>query len=520
MDQHISAKRISLAVIKYFFIILTVVILILLMVEEKIDYFLKKPFLVSNPIALIIACLAVAVIIFIWGRLGSKVRSFISTNMPKYIPIFILVVFFFQIFISYHVFFQSGWDVGAILSFIDLKILDVPWSDWYDWYFSAYQNNLMITWIFYRLTLLGSKISIGGLMSIIILNCLVSSVTGWLVYRSTRILLSESWAIFSWLIYVVFIGFNPWMTITYTDQLALCFPILIFYLYLISKDRRLRIPIWFLISLVVVIGYSIKPTIIIMLTAILIIETLRFLVERKKIKKEGLLIMLAILTTFFITKTINSYLVNDLGFTFNNEAEFGWPHWLMVGLNESTDGRYAGEDVIYAKGFLTRDARNAAIFRVIKDRLENFGFTGYLQFAARKALVNFGDGTFAWAKEGNFYNKEMYPRVNEKVASFLRSFYYDYGSNYPITSMIQQAIWVGIITSMIGIYLIENSKIDFPLAVLMLSLIGLIIFVMIFEARARYLYSYSPIFIMAGIIGLSQIKQRLSKLNCAIRIHR
>ncbi len=40
----------------------------------------------------------------------------------------------------------------------------------------------------------------------------------------------------------------------------------------------------------------------------------------------------------------------------------------------------------------------------------------------------------------------------------------------------------------------------------MLAIIGISLFLTIFEARARYLYCYSPIFIVAAAKGLFNIK--------------
>ena len=52
---------------------------------------------------------------------------------------------------------------------------------------------------------------------------------------------------------------------------------------------------------------------------------------------------------------------------------------------------------------------------------------------------------------------------------------------------------------------------DNNVRVILLSLIGLFIFESIFEARARYLYTYVPIFIISGMIGLNGFMDWMKK---------
>ena len=49
----------------------------------------------------------------------------------------------------------------------------------------------------------------------------------------------------------------------------------------------------------------------------------------------------------------------------------------------------------------------------------------------------------------------------------------------------------------------DNNK----YSIFYLSLIGLIVFLTIFECRARYLYCYSPVFVTAAMIGLKNLKE-------------
>ena len=46
----------------------------------------------------------------------------------------------------------------------------------------------------------------------------------------------------------------------------------------------------------------------------------------------------------------------------------------------------------------------------------------------------------------------------------------------------------------------------------MIAIIGITLFLAIFEARSRYLYCYSPLFIATAIIGINNLKKRIIKV--------
>ena len=51
------------------------------------------------------------------------------------------------------------------------------------------------------------------------------------------------------------------------------------------------------------------------------------------------------------------------------------------------------------------------------------------------------------------------------------------------------------------------GKRDARISVIMLSLIGLTIFETVFEARARYLFCFAPLFIILSVSGMRQMEQ-------------
>ena len=68
-------------------------------------------------------------------------------------------------------------------------------------------------------------------------------------------------------------------------------------------------------------------------------------------------------------------------------------------------------------------------------------------------------------------------------------------------------LWLTILV--LGIIATIRSEKDPLLAIVMLSLIGLTVFELLFEARARYLYTYAPLYILLASAGTQKICERI-----------
>jgi len=66
---------------------------------------------------------------------------------------------------------------------------------------------------------------------------------------------------------------------------------------------------------------------------------------------------------------------------------------------------------------------------------------------------------------------------------------------------------------MLGMILIKKEYIDSKIAILMLSILGLTAFELLFEARARYLYIYAPVYISLSMLGLKNTVHKAMKLK-------
>ena len=83
------------------------------------------------------------------------------------------------------------------------------------------------------------------------------------------------------------------------------------------------------------------------------------------------------------------------------------------------------------------------------------------------------------------------------ISGLLREFYYEDGTYYRVFETVEQAVWIFVLVggwiSSMSMLLKKRRGSYYAMA---LALIGITIFEILFEARARYLYLYAPIFVL------------------------
>ena len=122
-------------------------------------------------------------------------------------------------------------------------------------------------------------------------------------------------------------------------------------------------------------------------------------------------------------------------------------------------------------------------------------------------LTNYADGTFAWGVEGQFFDRlieDKHPVISPLLKRWI---YPDENGDFSGFATVQQCIWLALLLGgLLSLAAYGAMKQDAAqyglLLVMMLSVIGLTAFELIFEARARYLLAYAPIYILLGIGGL------------------
>lgn len=88
---------------------------------------------------------------------------------------------------------------------------------------------------------------------------------------------------------------------------------------------------------------------------------------------------------------------------------------------------------------------------------------------------------------------------NSTISPLLRNIYYDTGLYYDYYLSFTQGIWLGVL---ILIFISLFQKTSNIKTILNLVFIGSFMFLTLFEARSRYLFTNVPLFIILAIFGI------------------
>lgn len=409
-------------------------------------------------------------------------------------------LFLFQIASVTQYYFFTDWDVEALL---DLSYLLVHGgeSEGLLQYFSRYPNNLLLGWVFAQVR--GVAVSLGlerfeyGLL--LVMQCALNALTGAVLVLLLRELgCSRGKLVFGYGLYVLLIGLSPWVSIPYSDSMGLPFPCLAAWLALRrgKKTAPALILRWALVGLCVWIGYRIKPQALFILPAILLRGL--FSLRQRAVRKAALPSLAGLAAGVLAASLLCGAAVNSLQLPLEPEAAFGPAHFLMMGLNSETMGVYSREDVEFSKAIPTRQERSAANFRVAGERARALGLGGLTGLAVQKTLTNYGDGTFCWDGEGEFYISAP-ERGSSRFGQFFRDLYYSRaweGRYFRLWANAEQLLWMAVL--LLGCVCAWRTA-DARLECLMLAILALSAFELLFEARARYLYIYVPLYIALAV---------------------
>lgn len=472
------------------FAISTCIVLILLFAFPNVSFICKKEF-INNWVLLLIGMITVSLVLAVTYK--SDLKSFTF----KHIVLIAAVVMLLQIWLMSQYYFKPGWDPYGLIG----AAKQAANGDKIDAYpFSQYPSNLVLTWIFSKVFKLGQYICLSMEQSyflLLIIQCILSNIAGILTYLITLRLTNRNIAFVIGLMFILSVELSPWISIPYSDSWGLVLPVTIFGIYFLYSPEQLKGTIfkWIAIGSIAYFGFKIKPQVFIVLIAIVIIEVLEGVVTKQKKKLAKQILCLGI--GMCISIGVVACIINDFGFELDKEKAFGFEHFLAMGLNEETTGAYLQEDVDYSASFETRADRRQADLQLAKERIAAMWPDRLAKHYAKKTIMTYHDGTFAWGVEGDFYMEILPPK--SKIAKIVRSVYYTDGECHFLFMNFVQIIWI---TTLVLSFLSVFGRRKNGTAVIYLTMVGIFIYNLLFEARGRYLFINLPFFFILAGTGL------------------
>lgn len=444
--------------------------------------------------------------------------SLSNINMNRAIYIFSIIVLLYQLFLFYNIFFAMDWDVGTVTqTAIDISKSGIVVDPTYDryWYYSLFPNNIFITALFSVLIDFGAKLGIGPYHFLSIISILLVNITGILLYKNSyKLLKDKNISFVVWLLYTFLISFSTWALVPYSDTFSILFTNLGLYLYL-NRDKISPYINAVLIPIILYIGMLIKPTVIILLIGIVIVQGWQWLFVPKKVKLKQLVLIPLAICSLFLGTLVKGASWDKLGFSGNKDQEIPFTHFLMMGLNMKDNGAFSYDDYNYTRSFETYEKKVEMNKSVIKQRLTEPSISELVSFFQSKSLMNFNDGSFALGSEENSFN-----RVSEEkipiLSSLMRSFKYPDGNHFNLTMIWLKLLWGFVLCMGFFSFPYLWTKKSNDLAVVSVTLIGICIFVTLFEGRGRYLILYTPYFLILCGLGMKVYITKLSKLMKSI----
>lgn len=428
--------------------------------------------------------------------------KFISTrktiNTKVMLPIILLFVFIFQIYVGELFKVSPNWDMKTIFDNAELYLKGE--LDNLN-YLYTYNNNIGIQIIIILLFKISDLIKVIGHYNIgILFNIIMIDLSLVFTYLVAKKLFNNKKAL---MIFIMIASMTPiylYASIVYTDTISMLFPVLIFYLYLLLKERKPkkeRIILSILTGIIIFLGSTIKVTILIMPIAILLYELFA-----SKNKKKFVFYVFVITVSILITSVLWILTVRIIfnNWDSNDYKKFNFPltHWIMMGLNDG--GQYREEDVEFTSSFKTKQEKTENNLKIInrRKRWQN------MNSIRRKLMCTWGDGTYYAVNTLDF------DPINNGIH---QEFIFKRGEHHTFYQYYTQIQHISIITLMIIVSLFAIKKPEKNETILRLSIFGLFLFLLIWETRSRYLVNYLPVMQIISFIGIEYIYKSFNKIK-------
>ncbi len=380
---------------------------------------------------------------------------------------------------------DGSWDFGAVFDGASDYVYHIQ-TDFFRGYISKFPNNFVIFMmevvLFKFVNFLGIQ---NFMMAGVFVNVLFIDLAVLFLFLYMKKNYSFSLAILS-LVFCLFVTplflYTP---IFYTDTFSVFLPIFLLYCYSFVQKEPIHSKnfIWvILFGFGTVLGMKLKMTVVIMTIAIFIDLLLRRSFK-ENLKFVGLFLVACSCALVFFSLCYQYF---DQQYQFDESLKIPYNQWIKMGMYQH--GGYSSEDYEIYDTMFDFQERLDHNNEVILNRLREYGVGGYFKFLNHKVFYTWGDGTYAVNVKLN---------RNPRDTSNLLAKIFQGGNEYNIGYLyFANSIHVG----MLLLFLIQ-AVLDFKNGVHQrmipyLSVIGLFVFLLIWETRSRYLYHYIPIFLV------------------------
>lgn len=477
---------------------------------------LKLATLLPNWVLFLAAFIGMGAVCFLLWLERDHTLSLKGNRIANMVFVILFVcLYFVNVRITREIAFQLPWDIMVVRSLA----LEAAGGEkiGYFYYLSIYSNNIPIVYILGKLCKIAQKMAGYPYVADFIwmqVNCALFSIGGCfsclLVKKLTRRIVPSALA---FILYLALLASSPWKMAPYTDTYGMVFPVMCIYFYVSYRNSKKTAGKYLYLTLSLaagMLGGFVKPSIYLVVIAVVAVEVVRAAAGNRKERIFLGAEILLILLFAFAQKEYKSYIIDEIGLDFNEELEADWQHYFMMGLNEENTGAYNSADAaVFGEFQFSKADRQAACIERAAARLKERGLWGTIWFWLRKMTMVFNDGSFGWECEvwANDYYHDL--SGNSAFTALMRDIFWPDSRYTGRYNTFCQLIWIFCMAGFMGIGFCKREERE-QYVILAVAFLGIFLYQMFFEARARYLFVFSPLLLAVSVCGMSQYCSRVN----------
>ena len=332
-----------------------------------------------------------------------------------------------------------------------------------------------------------------GIYAGIVLNVLAIAVSVLLVcLLARRILHRNSGVALAFLLCAGFLPFVLWSPCFYSDTLCLPFALLVLLgwtNYRTAPYTGARLAWLAFMAAAAFLGYAVKGSVVVVLVAVII----QLFLERNL--RQAFAGALTLLLVFGML--LGGYRVWQRTFLdFSVEDAVGLPIELWFAYGSGGDGNYNDEVCQAAKNLPTLDQRRQMLRQYIAAQYSSRTPAGQVDFMTRKAVITWGNGLYdaqeflATPLQVNWTHRF----ILEGQPGYMPMVYYCQSYLY----FLMVLVWLGTVGA-------ARRAVPGPLTLARVSVFGLMLFLSLWETKARYAFQFTPFLLLLAAAALLQI---------------
>ncbi len=496
------------------FSLLAVMILIsTLFIDKSINYTATNSVNYPNSLYFLVSILVLTGLF----ALGKLVTSKGDINRYVYIASMVAVPLIFLLCFQYPIAYWFGWlenpvyDWGSVFQGA-MKLSNGETLKGVH-YFVVSTNNVNMTvflsWIYKLIPDWRFIIFLGAMLtnaSVVFSALAIKNLTNSRYCSLVLLILGEILFSLNWRTYIV-----------YTDNFGSIFVAIALWIITLKFKDRYKFPLLFLVA---GMGALIKPTIGILIFAYLIYWFVELVFSDKPVKGKlirSLICVAGVVLFLLVFSNIQSGIRKTYEVDSAHDYPKGWQYMLLVGQNTDGYGLANNQDV-RIRNFYVNEAEttgkdvsylNEKFLEFALGRIERRGFVNNVTFYLEKLTYAYSDGSFT--------NSSLKPIfVNEEVNIDRDNELYDYysivdGKNAGVLGTIFQIIWDVLLILLIAGTMAFNSNDEIKF--LEILIIGITIYLLLFECRAKYLFMFVPVYIVIAGYALNRLKEKIANMR-------